>query len=71
MTPDDGLVEGNEIDHNNTAGFSAFWEAGGTKWAETRRLVVRGNRAHHNQGPGLWTDGGNFRVELIHLDMRV
>jgi hypothetical protein len=57
---DDQLVAGNEIDHNNTAGFSALWEAGGTKWAETRRLVVRGNRAHHNQGPGLWTDINNI-----------
>jgi parallel beta-helix repeat protein len=57
---DDQLVADNEIDHNNTAGFSALWEAGGTKWAETRRLVVRGNRSHHNQGPGLWTDINNI-----------
>jgi parallel beta-helix repeat protein len=56
---DDQLVAGNEIDHNNTAGFSALWEAGGTKWAETRHLVVRGNSAHHNLGPGLWTDINN------------
>jgi parallel beta-helix repeat protein len=58
-TGDDQVVEGNEIDHNNTAGFSALWEAGGTKWAETRHLVVRRNSSHHNQGPGLWTDINN------------
>jgi hypothetical protein len=58
-TGDDQLVAGNEIDHNNTAGFSPLWEAGGTKWAWTRHLVVRGNRSHHNQGPGLWTDINN------------
>jgi parallel beta-helix repeat protein len=58
-TGDDQLVAGNEIDHNNTAGFSALWEAGGTKWAETRHLVVRGNSSHDNQGPGLWTDINN------------
>jgi len=50
------LVEGNEIDHNNTAGFSALWEAGGAKWGTTVSLTVRGNTVHHNQGPGLWTD---------------
>lgn len=50
------LVAGNEIDHNNTAGFSALWEAGGAKWGASTGLVVRGNTVHHNEGPGLWTD---------------
>ena len=68
----DQLVADNEIDHNNTAGFSALWEAGGTKWAETRRLVVRGNSSHHNQGPGLWTDINNigtlYEGNIVHAN---
>jgi hypothetical protein len=56
------LVQGNEIDHNNTAGFSFLWEAGGTKFAVTDGLVVRNNRVHHNLGPGLWTDINNINT---------
>lgn len=63
-TGDGQLVEGNEIDHNNTAGFSALWEAGGTKFARTDGLVVRGNNVHHNSGPGLWTDINNIRSTI-------
>ena len=62
----DQLVEGNEIDHNNTAGFSMLWEAGGAKWARSVGLVVRGNTVHHNQGPGLWTDINN--IETLYQD---
>jgi parallel beta-helix repeat protein len=58
----DQLVVGNEIDHNNTAGFSPLWEAGGGKWAMTEGLIVRGNKVHHNQGKGLWTDINNIRT---------
>ena len=54
------LIEGNEIAHNNTAGFDHSWEAGGTKFVDTRDLVVRGNHVHHNEGPGLWTDIDNI-----------
>jgi hypothetical protein len=50
------LVEGNEIAYNNWVGFDWGWEAGGTKWAMSDGLVVRNNHAHHNNGPGLWTD---------------
>jgi parallel beta-helix repeat protein len=53
------LVENNEIDHNNTAGFDWGWEGGGSKWAFTTSLTVRGNNVHDNDGPGLWTDGNN------------
>jgi hypothetical protein len=53
------LIEGNEIDHNNTAGFSTEWEAGGSKWVETTGMVVRGNYVHDNAGTGLWTDINN------------
>lgn len=54
-----GLIEGNEIAHNNYAGFDWGWEAGGTKFAKTENLVVRNNFVHHNNGPGLWTDIDN------------
>jgi hypothetical protein len=50
------LVEGNEIARNNTAGYNRGWEAGGTKWAWSTDLVVRGNWSHHNDGGGLATD---------------
>jgi hypothetical protein len=65
-TGDGQLVEGNEIDHNNTEGFSPLWEAGGTKFARTDSLVVRGNNVHHNNGPGLWTDINNIRTTIEH-----
>jgi parallel beta-helix repeat protein len=52
----DGLFEGNEIDHNNTAGFDQFWAGAGAKWAYSLRLTVRGNYSHDNAGPGLWVD---------------
>lgn len=53
------LVEDTEIAYNNAAGFDPGWEAGGTKFARTQDLVVRGNRVHHNAGHGLWTDIDN------------
>ena len=56
------LVEDNEIAYNNYAGYDYGWEAGGTKFSFTRNLVVRTNYVHHNQGPGLWTDGDNDSV---------
>jgi parallel beta-helix repeat protein len=64
-----GLVEGNEIAYNNTVGYNAAWEAGGTKWAFTDSLVVRGNFTHHNHGPGFWTDINN--VNVIYEQNRV
>lgn len=54
------LVEDNEIVGNNTMGFDPGWEAGGTKFAHTNDLVVRGNWVHGNQGNGLWTDIDNL-----------
>jgi parallel beta-helix repeat protein len=57
-----GLVEGNEIAYNNTAGYDAYWEGGGTKFTYSRNLVLRGNFVHHNNGPGLWTDIDNIDV---------
>ena len=52
----DVLVEHNELAHNNTVRFDPFWGAGGLKMVAASRLVVRGNVAHHNGGPGLWCD---------------
>jgi parallel beta-helix repeat protein len=54
------VIEGNEIAYNNTNHFDWNWEAGGAKWAGTSKLTVRGNFAHHNGGPGLWTDIDNL-----------
>ncbi len=60
---DDVLVEGNEIAYNNLGrAYEPGFEAGGTKFVYTHRLTVRGNYVHHNEGPGLWTDGDNINT---------
>ena len=41
-------------------GFDPGWEAGGTKFANSSGIVVRGNWVHHNEGNGLWTDIDNI-----------
>lgn len=56
------LIENNEIAYNNAAGYEWGWEGGGTKFANTRDLVVRDNYSHHNAGPGLWTDINNLNT---------
>ncbi|MBD3392502.1 MAG: hypothetical protein GF418_10495, partial [Chitinivibrionales bacterium] len=58
---DDILVEDNEIAYNRieAVGYEWGWEAGGSKFWGTDGLVLRNNYVHHNDGPGLWTDGGN------------
>ena len=58
----DALVLKNEIDSNNTTGFSPGWEAGGTKFWATYNLVVRGNYSYHNTGAGLWDDNDNIYI---------
>lgn len=55
------LVQDNEIARNGRAGYDPGWEAGGTKWANSSDLVVRGNWSHNNYGNGLWTDINNTR----------
>lgn len=57
-----GLVDNNEISHNNYAGFNAGWEAGGTKFVYTDSLIVSNNHVHDNAGPGLWTDIDNIHT---------
>ncbi len=61
-----GIVDGNEIAFNNYAGYDYGWEAGGSKFAFTRNLVVRNNYVHDNQGPGLWTDIENENTLYEH-----
>ena len=53
-------IVGNILSHNNYAGFSPSWEAGGAKLVKTTNLVVRGNCVHNNDGTGLWTDISNM-----------
>jgi len=54
------LVEGNEIAFNNPdLAFNPGSDAGGTKFANTRELVVRDNYVHDNRGNGLWFDIDN------------
>jgi len=56
------LIDGNEIAHNNYAGFNYSWGAGGSKFVFTDGLIVRNNKVHDNEGPGLWTDIENVNV---------
>ena len=57
------LVENNEIARNGFwSGIDPFWEGGGTKFAETTNLIVRGNYSHDNNGFGLWTDINNYNT---------
>lgn len=56
----DIIIEGNEIAFNNTVDYNPYWGAGGSKWVYTTNLIVRGNYAHHNKGPALWTDINNI-----------
>lgn len=53
-------IENVEIAFNNYAGYEAGWEAGGTKFWDTRGLIVRNSCVHHNAGKGLWTDYDNI-----------
>jgi hypothetical protein len=55
----DLVITNNEISFNNYAGYKKDWEAGGTKFALTDKLVVRSNYVHNNFGNGLWTDIDN------------
>lgn len=50
------LVEGNEVHHNNTEGFSFRWEAGGLKTAHASGVTVNSNEFHHNDGNAVWFD---------------
>lgn len=59
---DNALIDGVELAHNNFAGFSMNWEAGGTKFVQSDGLVVRSFSTHHNVGAGLWIDIDNENI---------
>jgi len=50
------LIQNNEISFNNASGYSFYWEAGGTKFANIHNLRFRYNSSHDNSGPGFWID---------------
>jgi len=60
-------IAGNEVSYNNYAGYNSSWEAGGSKFGASTRLVIRDNNVHHNEGKGLWTDGNDIET-LIELN---
>ena len=55
----------NEIAHNNLARFTFHWEGAGTKFRDTRDLVIRDNVVHHNHGPGIWCDRDNVGAHYV------
>jgi hypothetical protein len=69
---DSVLVQGNEIAYNNPDWHYDFEgtgrEFGGTKFATTHGLVVRGNYVHDNNGNALWTDVDN--VDALYENNR-
>jgi hypothetical protein len=69
-TGNDTIVQNNVISYNNYLGeYQSGWEAGGTKFVLTNQLIVRGNKVHNNDGPGLWTDhnNDNYLAENNHV----
>lgn len=63
------IIEDVEIAFNNYAGYDPSWEAGGTKFWRSKKLVVRDSCVHHNLGPGLWSDIDN--VDVLYEGNRV
>ena len=59
---DDALIERVELAHNNFAGFSMAWEAGGAKFVLSDGIVIRDSCIHHNDGIGLWIDIDNNNI---------
>jgi Right handed beta helix region len=62
-------LHGVEIAFNNYAGYDPKWDAGGTKFWETRGLIVQDSCIHDNAGPGLWTDNDN--IDTIYQGNKV
>ena len=71
---DGTLIRGNRIYDNNTEGFDPAWEAGGLKITRARNLIIDGNEAFNNDGPGLWCDidcdGAVFTNNRAHHNAR-
>jgi hypothetical protein len=57
------IAANNEISWNNYAGYDYQWEAGGSKFLFTSKLIVEGNYVHDNYGPGLWSDTDNWGAQ--------
>lgn len=53
------LIEGNVVSFNNTDGFDALNNAGGTKFLHSTNMRIRGNRFLSNFGMGGWSDYDN------------
>jgi hypothetical protein len=60
------VITNNEISSNGAAGYSADWEAGGSKSWMTDGEVLTHNYVHGNMGPGLWDDGGNINTTYAY-----
>lgn len=58
-TPSGIQILNNEISFNNMGDTDPFVEAGGTKFVNTRGIIIRGNTVFANIGPGIWTDINN------------
>lgn len=64
------VIRGNKVYQNNTEDFEPGWEAGGSKWALVKNLLVENNESYQNDGPGFWCDvycnGVTFRGNRLH-----
>jgi parallel beta-helix repeat protein len=63
---DNSIVSNNEICANGAAGFSAEWEAGGSKSWSTNNETFTHNYVHDNVGPGIWVDGGSMNTTYAY-----
>lgn len=54
-------IENNEVFENGGGGQP---NNGGSKWARTVDLVIRGNHFHHNYSNAIWVDGDNLDVTI-------
>ena len=55
---------GNEVDHNNYAGFNQGFEAGPGKFFGIVGGTVTSNNVHDDSGHGLWVDGSGYNVTI-------
>ena len=64
------VIRGNKVYRNNTEDFDTNWEAGGSKWALVKDLLVEDNESYENSGSGFWCDiecdGVTFRNNRLH-----
>ena len=76
------LIQGNTINHNDYAHFSAGWGSGGFKVGSTSGIVLRGNTIQHNEGAGIhfdmnsqseWVDGNTItdNTDADGLEMEI